>query len=172
MPALETFCFDGYTLRPAGEGDVRLATEWTQGDPYHRNNTHPTFWLEQRRGSDSYVLEDNAGPVFFFKMMRTSEAHVVELHIQFPPPEYHLRQQKLRNSRQMVALILGFEWIERVLLFSGVTNVFFISHSPSLIRFCVKRLGFEQKGAHLTKRIAVPGKGNEVCAELAHSSKH
>ena len=164
MPAVETFSFSGYLLRPTDEGDLRLATEWTEADPHHRDTTNPSFWLEQSQISDSYLLENNHDPIFFFKMMRTSEAHVVELHIQFPPPPAYHVSQNFRN-RQMIALLLGFDWIERMLYFSGVTEVFFMTHNPTLARFCTKRLGFDGTRARLTKLIAAPGKGNGVCAE-------
>jgi hypothetical protein len=171
MPARETFCFHGYRLRPVGLPDLSLATEWTKADPYHCDTTSPSFWIEQERDCDSYMLEDNIGPIFFFKMQRTSEAHIIEFHIQFPPPEERPSDQSLRNRRVMTGLVLGLEWIERVLLFSGVKEVFFKSQSPTLIRFCLRRLGFEHDGEFLTKRIDTPsGKGSRICAEPVHSN--
>ena len=72
MPALSTFFFSGFTLRPSTAGDRTLATAWTKADPEHSTTTPPDFWIEQSDSTESYLLEDDAGPVFFFKMQRHS----------------------------------------------------------------------------------------------------
>lgn len=68
MTALNTLCFSGYTLRPAGEADRKLAEQWTAWDEEHAGKIDPGFWLEQRPGMDSVLLLDALGPVLFCKV--------------------------------------------------------------------------------------------------------
>lgn len=150
MPATETFRFYGYTLRPATEADWLLAEEWSNADRYHVDAGNPMFWLDQSPQCESYLLLDRRGPIFFFKMQRTPDSHIIEFHIQFPPPARFVR----KNHRVMVGLMYGMEFLESMLPNSGITTVFFSSRSSNLIRYCVDRLGFVQNGERLTKTIA------------------
>lgn len=149
MPAVETFSFYGYTLRPAITSDFLLAERWTLADPWHRDSACPVFWLEQDQRSESYLLLDRSGPVFFFKTTRTADPHVIEIHIQFPPPVESARN----NFRLMLALVLGLEWLEGTLRSSDISAIFFESRNPTLIRFCVRRLGFAHNDRWLVKPI-------------------
>jgi hypothetical protein len=88
MTALSTLRFSGYTLRPAGEADRRLAEQWTSRDLDHAGKIDPGFWLEQRPGMDSVVMEDSQGPVFFFKtqLLTTKDERITaQVFIQFMP---------------------------------------------------------------------------------------
>lgn len=158
MGAVETFCFSGFTLRPAGErGDFDLASAWTEADPHHRSTVLPEFWLEQCPGRDSYLFLDQEGPLFFFKMIlfiwssrdRAKIEKRCQLHIQFSPrmEEKHERQRVMRGLRE------GLAWLEAMLKQCQVKELFFDSRSESLVDFTVKRLGFEQVGETLSKRI-------------------
>lgn len=144
MTALASFTFQGFTLRPTRYDDRDLAEEWNAADPDHCNTTDPDFWLEQRPGIESYLLEDAAGPIFFFKMERRA-ADQVEVHIQFPPGD---RNNKVRI---LAGLSSGYEWLERILILHAVRTVTFTSQSPSLIAFCERRLGFIEQGGRLWK---------------------
>lgn len=165
MVALARFTFCGFTLRPAGmKDDRKLAAEWTAADRFHRLTTRADFWLEQEPGTESYLLEDKVGPVFFFKMVRTGKTEV-EVHIQFPPrPADHAASQAQR-ARVVQGLILGFEWLERVLLLTGVRTVFFVSKSPSLIAFTIKRMGFVRESGKLFKTLTPPMAGRNYGEE-------
>jgi hypothetical protein len=153
MPALCTFVFNGFTLRPASSGDRVLAILWNGADLEHRVTTQPDFWLEQSADCESYVLADQFGAVFFFKMQRHSREQI-ELHIQFPPACPQVTGELLRKRRVMRGLMLGLQWIEKALGGRGVSELLFKSHNESLISFCVKHLGFEREGERLTKAIA------------------
>lgn len=70
---LPTYHFDTYTLRPATMLDALLAMEWTAADPFHAwEAAQPDYWIEQKFGINTYVVEDVYGPVFFFKMVRVT----------------------------------------------------------------------------------------------------
>lgn len=155
MSALETFTFNGYTLRPANESDLPLAQLWTLADTDHKDITLPSFWIEQRIGRDSYLLSDGAGPVFFFKLHVTTwrgsamKPCRVELHIQFMPGITDEDTGRIRGG-----LTQGMTWLERVLRLSAIREVSFDSSNRKLIAFCKKRLGFSGEAGRLVKHIS------------------
>jgi len=150
------FCFHGFTLKTAMRNELhwRLAESWTEADPDHRETTPAGFWFEQNENCYSYILEDRHGVVFFFKMMWHGTDQV-ELHIQFPPAPEEAEATADQRQRTIRGLTEGIPWIERVLAIRNVSTLFFTSKSPSLIRFCVKRLGFRHEEGRLTKAIEV-----------------
>jgi hypothetical protein len=153
MSARETFQFaQKYTLRPAGTrlADFQLAESWTMADPDHRGRIHPSFWLEQGEGRDSFLFSDDIGPLFFFKMVLV-DSDVAEIHIQFPPPE----SAALKEHRCRIAegLIQGMEWLEKILSQIKMKEMRFDSTNPGLVRFTRKRLGFIQDGGILRKQL-------------------
>jgi hypothetical protein len=190
MTALSTLRFSGYTLRPAGEADRRLAEQWTARDEDHAGKIDPGFWLEQQPGIDSVVVEDSQGPVFFFKtclliekipgraplpvqlvglsqatldeVRPLSERIAAEVFIQFMPCTTDEDRERTRQ-----ALIEGTAWLAPVLEQSGAEEMFFDSRQPKLIAFCQKRLGFIVDGKDLgdgymrLRRALQPGKRSE-----------
>lgn len=161
MPATSTFCFDGFTLRPTGGTDFILAEKWTMADPAHRDTTSAWFWLEQTAGVESYLLEDRFGPVFFFKMMRRP-GNRIELHLQFSPCARGVSRQADQRSRTMRALTVGMKWIEKILSYQQIDELFFVSENPNLSRFTEKRLGFTRDGNRLAKAIPHPALAENV----------
>lgn len=160
MSAIETFRFNGYTLRPAGASiwDYRLANEWSSCDPAHRNTLKGDFWIEQRIRVDSYVFENGAGPLLFFKMHGHGpdyeRAETVELFVQFAPRHASSGAEARQRLKQLQeGLKEGFAWVERILSLNGVSKVYFDSRNELLIRFCIKELGFQRDGERLTKPI-------------------
>jgi hypothetical protein len=137
MTAFNRFTFYGYTLRPASEKDLGLATLWSASDKFHQD-VNPDFWVAQAVGEDAYVLNDEErdGPLFFLKLIRTQRG-IVELHIQFD----HEVGPKARKRRRE-ALTEGLEWLERTLSVAGIREIFFRSRNIDLILFAEKRLGF------------------------------
>jgi hypothetical protein len=166
MSALNTLQFNGYTLRPAGPGDLKLAENWTAWDADHAGQIDPRFWLEQRPAVDSVLVLDGKGPVFFFKTallhgipQEEKNGFILKIHenryraqvfIQFMPCATEEDRERTRE-----ALIQGMEWLEPVLALSGAEEIFFDSGNEKLIAFCVKRLGFEFADGFLKK--ATPG---------------
>lgn len=158
MSAIETFSFGRYTLRPAGRLsiDILLATQWTEADPDHAGRVAPDFWLEQRLGRDSYVLDDQDGPLFFFKAVHCHPR--VEIHVQFPPRFNAIRfpgEAALQRHVLSRAMIEGLRWLERVLTQNDIREIYFDSANDPLIAFCTKRLGFNRDGSKLLKRLGV-----------------
>jgi hypothetical protein len=145
MSAQSTFTFSGYTLRPAHSSDYELAKTWTEKDPEHNGRIAPLFWIDQRPGRDAYLMEDNGGPLFFFKICAI-DFQMVELHIQFSPPEVNDR----RRIRE--ALIQGLQWLESVLKASGIREIRFESEYPELVRFSQRHLGFSLVDEHILYR--------------------
>jgi hypothetical protein len=143
MTAQHAFSFGGYLLRPAEQGDLHLATEWTAADVYHAGKTKPEFWIEQTINRDSYVLEDTEGPIFFFKIHRLS-IKAIELHCQFPPTDQADESEGAKYDRKRVqqGILKGFEWLEGALKKTKVEDLFFDSAHGPLRAFAVKRLGF------------------------------
>lgn len=137
MSATETYHFGTYTLRPAGMiVDFYLAHEWTRADPDHKD-VSPQFWLEQGPDSDAYLLLDQEGPLYFARLIRTTPEQV-EMHIQFPPQTGH--------RRVVLGLMNGMVWLEKMLRRIRIRELYFKSCSPTLIRFAIRRLGFEDDG--------------------------
>lgn len=146
MSAFDTFCFSGYTLRPAASSDLSLAQEWTVADPYHRDTTPAEFWLEQKPGRDSYLLSDGGGPIFFFKMEKAPlriDPFII-LHVQFMPTTDENAKERVREGLRQ-----GMEWLKRVARMSGVHELMFQSSNPELSAFCRRRLGFDVCGDDL-----------------------
>lgn len=155
MSAIETFSFDGYTLRPARTSrDLALATRWTEADRDHRE-VDPAFWVEQKLGQDSYLLTGQGGPIFFFKVAALNSS-AVELHIQFPPMPEAAEARREQTMLLRDALSRGFAWLERVLIQSHVREVYFDSTSTSLIAFCVHHLEFQHDNGKLRKLLLSP----------------
>lgn len=125
--------------------DYRLACAWTKADPYHRQTTPGSFWVQQGIGIESYVMEDRYGIVFFFKLERASKEEI-EVHIQFAPAPEEANARADLKDRTMRGLMLGFEWLERILAQKGITALFFTSQSRGLILFAKRHLGFVEIG--------------------------
>jgi hypothetical protein len=144
----ETFQFAGFTLREATlERDYELAKDWNYADPDHRDTTLGTFWLQQGEETNSYLLEDESGPVFFFRMDARERFTWMEVHIQFAPGNALLQARTRRGIRR------GFAWLEKMLTESGFEGYYFHSRSPQLIFFCQNRLGFEWDGTKIYRKI-------------------
>lgn len=141
---LQTFRFGKYTLRPATPRDHALVKSWIEKDPFHASTTKPDFFLFSTRGMDCYVLEDDEGPIFFFKMTRA-----VRLDIQFGPSRSTEERERNRD-----ALSEGLAWLNGVLWASGFRQVLFNSENPVLVRSCTKRLGFVASPHELVRYLA------------------
>jgi hypothetical protein len=152
MPAISSFGFNGFTLRPtSATTDWQLAHDWQQADPHHRGG-RTDFWLEQRPGVESYLLLKGNTPVFFLRMARLSRFEV-ELHIQFSPELPEPDAEAERKRQMMLGMVQGLVWIEKVLSNLHVERISFTSRSPRLTKFCVRRLGFKQDGERLEKDL-------------------
>jgi hypothetical protein len=135
--------FGKYKLRPATDADTLMAARWVSADPWHATTTKPDFFLSKEKGIESYVLEDETGPVFFFRMMR-----VVRLDIQFMPEAEDAEHERTRDG-----LIEGVNWLTAALAIGGVHQIMFQSENPLLIRSAEKRLGFTRSPHELVREI-------------------
>ena len=136
---------------PADNRGIDDATKTTDDSPIsdHAERTRPEFWLEWTVTRESYVLEDELGPILFFKVHRLS-LKAVELHIQFPPAD-----SQHERIRIQAALVQGFHWLEGMLKLAKIEEVSFDSTSTRLVQFAEKRLGFRREGSKLHKAIEV-----------------
>lgn len=142
---LPTYYFDGFTLRPAVTEDLALAKAWTLGDPFHRDSTQPAFWVMQTPTTNSYLLEDEKGAVFFFRV--DERGSTVEIHIQFTSGN------AITQARTRRGMIAGFKWLEKTLLESGFEGYYFHSNSPQLVYFCQNRFNFQWDGKKLWRNV-------------------
>ena len=164
VSALSTFSFNGITMRPTvPKKDRILAIKWTDADPEHRETTNGYFWLAQDLGTESYALEDKFGVILFFRMDWVKNSQL-EFHIQFPPPETGVTKRMEQKQRVMRAMMLGFEWMKRILAQSKVNEVFFLSRSPHLIQFSTRHLGFKERDGKLVYDFASE-RGREIVRE-------
>lgn len=148
---LPPFHFDHYTLRIAQPEDLPLADNWTKADPDHCTMI-PWFWVRQSADINSLLLEDEQGPVFFFRMQIMGDGSEVEVHIQFSPEESVAAKERL-----MDALLKGFSWLENRLAQVGFTTLYFHSRRRALIYFCQKRMGFVWDGRRLERKVTTHG---------------
>ena len=142
-----TFSFDGYELHEASAKDFDLAQVWTAADSDHAGRVLPEFWI-----TDSWLLSDAAGPVFFFRGVRLP-ARVLEIHVQFancPLGCSHDYRVQFRE-RLAGALVAGMAWLERNA--HDIDELRFDSTNGGLIHFCEKRLGFTDRDGRLSKRL-------------------
>jgi hypothetical protein len=138
VSALPRYTFDGYTLRPAGEEDRELAQKWNAADADHAwEMTQPDYWVEQRLGINSYVLEDGTGTIFFFKMIQPRGDKFIEVSMQF-----NRADDAEPTTRTLRGMIVGFMWLLKILPVNGVEAVYFSSRNVALIDFFEKRFGF------------------------------
>lgn len=162
---MESYQFQGYTLRPATVRDLKLACEWTAADPDHAGRVDPWFWIESR--ANCFLLFDSEGPIFFFKGIR--EANIFGIHVQFPPYDRPEMRHRLRQ-RISQGLIEGLMWLEEQLCESpSPIQLIFESETPALIRFCERRLGFKMEAGKLTKHIATRTLSRVVSGQPAHT---
>lgn len=153
---MPTFKFDKYTMRPAeGEWDLKLVKDWIFSDPWHRGRFEPEWWLEQSATVNSFVLEDDGGPILFFQT-RLMSATKVDLFIQFSPKMPGLSFM----PRTPHALTVAFAWFAKKLGALKYDSVYFTSKNPQLIEFCERRLGFVVDG--------VSEQGTRLKAYLEH----
>jgi hypothetical protein len=140
------FTFDKYRLRKAEEADRAMCQKWINEDPDHAGCVTPDFFLKQEPGAEAYLMEDENGPLFFFKMSRA-----IRISIQFGPSA--TREERDRNAE---ALEVGFGWLLSQAQDAVVREMIFESTVVPLIRFCENRFGFKKAPDDLVCGIAPP----------------
>lgn len=145
LQQLPIFRFDGFVLRPSGPQDFNVAQTWTAADPDHAGRVPSSFWITNSHNANAYVLEDNHGRVFFFKMQ--IEREWVEVHIQFASAG------ALRQARTRRGLVQGMRWLEPELKRAGFAGFFFRTINPQLVFFCEHHLGLESNGKVVFKKL-------------------
>jgi len=176
------YTFDDYRLFMAEPDDLELATLWTAADPHHRGRVNPSFWLEHSPGTESYVLCDREGPVYFVRLQRTIHEYMqeckegsiepskvkylpaLELHLQFAPPQRGNGSETphaVSHLRTATALKDGLDWLTGMLKTSDVSLLRFDSQNPALTEFSRQRLGFVLRDNILLKWITPPESGEQ-----------
>jgi hypothetical protein len=135
--------FDGYFFRPAEPQDLATAQAWNRVDPEHEWEAKcPTYWVEQTDRTNSYVLEDDQGIVFFVKSIRRPGAEI-EITLQFD------RTYEVVSPRRVInGMRIGFRWLVKALPVNGFNAVYFRSKNEQLGAFAVKCLGFLKDGEY------------------------
>jgi hypothetical protein len=130
---IQTYQFDGYTVRPITEQDRPYLEVQIQADEYHRHKVTPNFFLKLLPGESAWALEDADGRVvFYFK-----NSPVVRMHIQFTA------EADLTGKRKtMAGLIKGLAWIEAIFRVARFREIIFDADGPELYVFAKRHLGF------------------------------
>ena len=122
---------------PSTADDLPQIEEWALADPYHSDQKMPSWWLT---GNDCFLagcIEDDSGPVFYFRI--DSEDDLARLNIQFAPPD------RISKKRVAIALTEVFPIVKYLVWETGGREDFkgmiYNSTSQSLIQF-VESLGF------------------------------
>jgi hypothetical protein len=128
------------TLRMVTEKDEPLLRQWIEADPDHKETSSVEFFSTQSPIEECYVLEDQAGPLFFLKTTRA-----IRLDIQFGPP---IMRERMRKGLQQ-----GFPWLETMLGMRNFGEVMFATQNPELARSMEKRLGFRRSTEELVRPL-------------------
>jgi hypothetical protein len=122
------------------EKDEPLLRQWIEADPDHKETSSVEFFSTQSPIEECYVLEDQAGPLFFLKTTRT-----IRIDIQFGPTDM--------RSRMRAGLLRGFAWLETMLAMRNFGEVMFSTRNPELARSMEKRLGFRHSAGELVRPL-------------------
>lgn len=141
---LESYQFDGYTVRPITEQDRPYLELQIAADEYHRDKVTPDFFLNLLPGESAWALEDGDGRVvFYFK-----NSPVVRMHIQFTA-DHSLTGKK----RTMYGLLRGLAWIEAIFRVARFREIIFDVDSPELETFAKRSLGFSEARNLLSRLV-------------------
>jgi hypothetical protein len=130
-------------IRKIEDRDREMLWEWIQKDREHfEAGTTADFFFEPE--TESFVYEDELGPVFFVRLSQDLIASgLLRIDIQFGA-------DKKRTSSCMTE---GFQSLVDRAKESGFKGMVFRSTSEPLIRFCVKRFSFEKFGDELFRPL-------------------
>ena len=158
---LPEFEFAGMSVRRTGMDDLEMAREWTEADEDHRGRVDPAFWCEQAERRQSYLLSDGDGPLYFFTGVMVTDT--LEINVQFAPYEAlkTLENRHALRGRIMRGLVEGMHWLEERMR-GVVDEMHFESRSPDLIRFAVRKLGFEQREGLLVRTLQTAAVKKEI----------
>jgi hypothetical protein len=126
-----------------------MVAEWIEKDPDHKGQDATWFagyhkegyGFEKEENQESVIIEDEVGPLFNCKI-----EHTLRLHIQFN------MEEKSRTAR---GLGEAFKMLLEQIKGLGFKELIFESQSPSLINYCVKRMGFTESPNELKVRLDV-----------------
>lgn len=120
-------------LLPSVNEDIPQIQEWVNADSWHQNQKQPEWWLT---GTDCFLagcVQDDIGPVVYFKVEEESEAF--RLHVQFAPRTEVSRRRLIIAIAEVGPALFG-------LLLSKKSKIVFSSSNPSLVRF-MRSAGFK-----------------------------
>lgn len=137
------FHFDNYAVRPVGERDREFMVAIIEDDPYHAGTMTPDYFLDLKPGEDAWALEDQRGKVLFYFKTQTA----VRVSMLFTEAE-----EKTRNR---IALMKGFAWIEAQLRQNCFREILFQTDGPELAQMAKRRMGFRET-SELARYINVP----------------
>lgn len=121
--------------------DIPQIKDWAERDPFHSDQKYPEWWLTGTKCFLAGCIEDDSGPVFYFRIDRDEE--LARLNIQFAPSDV------VGKRRVAAALTEVFPNIKYLVWETGGDEDFkgmvFESTSQPLIQF-VESLGFCHRG--------------------------
>jgi hypothetical protein len=132
------------TNRLITDEDYSLLTESLSQDEYHKE-THTDFFYEPN--TRCLVYEDEDGPICWVRGLPIvhNQVGMIQLDIQF--------LDNRDAKRNLKAMLIGFPELERMAKLNKFVGFFFTSIQPSLCKFCIKRLGFQQYTDELLVKV-------------------
>jgi hypothetical protein len=113
------------------------------GDPFHRHNMTPDYFLKLEPGEEGMALEKYGRVILYFKTQPT--VRVGMLFGTAGDPEARAENQ--------TALLEGLRWMEALLMANRFREIIFDTEGPELAAFAKRHLGFEDAGKLLRRSI-------------------
>lgn len=123
------------SVRPVNPADKSVLAAWIANDPVHAGVMTPDFFMDDK-DAQCLVFEDASGPAMYIRLDPASPTKV-RAYVQFPDSRHNA-----------ISLTRAFQIVKDTLKKAGFNQLVFDSVSPSLIRFCKRRLGFVAAGGN------------------------
>jgi hypothetical protein len=124
-------------VRPVNPMDQAVLANWIARDPAHSGVMTPEFYMSEDAQCLVYEAFDGLKylPALYIRLEPVS-AERVRAYVQFPP---------WKNPRDLVR---AFRIVKETLAKAGFHELVFDSVSPTLVRFCQRRMGFVAEGGN------------------------
>jgi hypothetical protein len=123
-------------MRSVNPSDQPILAKWIANDPAHAGVLTPEFFMSDQAQCLVYEAFDglNHHPALYIRLEPVTPV-LIRAFVQFPDDR--------RNGRHLMG---AFQIVKDTLAKAGFTHLVFDSVSPTLIRFCTRRLGFVYAG--------------------------
>jgi hypothetical protein len=137
------FTFGEYTVRAVGEWERTYVQELIDGDPFHRENMTPDYFLKLQPGEEAMALEKNGRVILYFKTQTAVRVGML----------FGTAADPAARRENQTALLEGLRWMEALLVANRFREIIFDTEGPELALFAKKHLGFEDAGKLLRRSL-------------------